>query len=106
MSFAVSYAWFDVGDGRQVYRRVPQETGKRSDLPVPMIITDHMDAVVHPCDGQTYESKSAFRRVTKANGYTEVGNDPARNVPKPKAEPDRKAIRDAVRKAANRVKNG
>ena len=102
----MTYAWVDVGEGRQVYRRIEQERGKRSDLPVPMIIGDHMDAAEHPCDGKLYESKSAFRRVTKANGCVEVGNDPQRLKKFAPPKPDRKAIRAAIKQAANRVKNG
>lgn len=102
----MTYAWFDIGEGRQVYRRVPEEMGKRSDLPVPMIIGDHMDAAEHPCDGKVYESKSAFRRVTKANGCIEVGTDPQRLKKFSPRKPDRKGIREAVKMAANRVKNG
>lgn len=40
-----------------------------------MLIRDGMDALVHPATGQTFESKSQFREVTRANGLTEVGND-------------------------------
>lgn len=101
----MTYAWFDIG-GRQVYRRVPEPVTGRSDLPSPMIISDHMDATEHPCDGKMYESKSAFRSVTKAHECIEVGNDPARFRVPPKPKADRKGIREAIQKAANRVKNG
>lgn len=40
-----------------------------------MVIGDEMPATEHPIDGRVYESKSAFRRVTRANGCIEVGND-------------------------------
>jgi hypothetical protein len=102
----MTYAWINLGDGRQVYRRIEQERGRRSNLPAPMVIGDHMSAVEHPCDGKLYESKSAFRRVTKANGCVEVGNDPQRLKKFSPPKPDRKAIRAAVKMAANRVKNG
>lgn len=101
------YAWFDKGDGRQVYRKV--ETGpapKRSDLPTPMIITDTMDALQHPCTGEMVTSKSAFRALTKAHGCIEVGNDPARHRRPPKPKPDRKAIRDSISKAKARFSRG
>lgn len=39
------------------------------------IISDTMDAVAHPCTGKVYDSKSAFRRVTKEHGCEETGND-------------------------------
>ena len=38
-------------------------------------ISDTMDAAVHPIDGKMYDSKSAFRAVTRAHGCTEVGNE-------------------------------
>lgn len=73
----------------------------RSDLPNPMLIGDSMDAAEH-VDGKFYTSKSEFRRVTKANGLTEVGNDPAR-FRKP-TRPDRdKAIDNAVERAIARA---
>ena len=40
----------------------------------PIIISDEMDAVQHPCNGLWYESKSAFRKTTKAHGCVEVGS--------------------------------
>ncbi len=101
----MTYAWIDLGDGRQVYRRVQYDMPARSHLPAPMVISDHMDAIEH-VDGRLYESKSAFRAVTKREGLVEVGNDPARHRRPPKRKPDRKAIHAAVMKAANRVKNG
>jgi len=102
----MTYAWHDIGEGRQVYRRVQEEKAKRSDLPMPMVIGDHMSATEHPCDGKIYESKSAFRRVTKANGCIEVGNDPQRFRKPKRPRTDRMAIRETVAKAINRVKNG
>lgn len=85
---------------RKVYS-APSGPVAASDYPCPRVITDHMDAVQH-VDGKFYESKSAFRAVTKREGYIEVGNDPARlrkpERPKPtKAERD-KAIKTAIEK--------
>lgn len=46
------------------------------------IISDVMPAALHPATGQTFESKSAFRAVTKANGFEELGNDaPVESAP-------------------------
>lgn len=39
------------------------------------IITDSMSDTWHPIDGKHYDSKSAFRRVTKQHGGIEVGNE-------------------------------
>lgn len=41
----------------------------------PGIIRDSMDAVMHPCDGNLYDSKSQFRRITAEHGMVELGND-------------------------------
>jgi len=41
----------------------------------PGIITDGMAPALHPCDGQTYDSKSQFRRITAQHGMIEMGND-------------------------------
>lgn len=40
------------------------------------VIQDTMDATRHPINGRMYESKSEFRKLTKAAGCVEVGNDP------------------------------
>jgi hypothetical protein len=39
------------------------------------VISDTMDALIHPCTGKLMDSKSAFRQVTKAKGGVEVGNE-------------------------------
>lgn len=39
------------------------------------VISDAMAPTVHMADGRTYDSKSAFRRRTKAAGCIEVGNE-------------------------------
>ena len=39
------------------------------------VIQDTMPPTWHPADGKVYESKSAFRQVTKAHGLVEFGND-------------------------------
>lgn len=80
----------------------PRQAPKSSDLPCPRIATDTMDLTEH-VDGKFYDSKSAFRRVTKENGMVEIGNDPARlrKPKKPKADP--KQRREAVAKATAQV---
>lgn len=39
------------------------------------VISDTMDAMVHPVTGKVYDSKSRFRAETRARGLTEVGNE-------------------------------
>lgn len=81
-----------------VIERREETPPARSSLPCPMMITDTMDPVEH-VDGKFYTSKSQYRAVTKAHGYVEVGNDPARLRHNPPPKPDRKAIKAAVGKA-------
>lgn len=39
------------------------------------VIQDTMDAVLNHADGKIYDSKSAYRRALKEQGYIEVGNE-------------------------------
>ncbi len=39
------------------------------------IIQDSMEATWHPCTGKLMDSKSQFRKITKAHGCIEVGNE-------------------------------
>jgi len=76
----------------------------RSSLPMPMVISDTMPPT-EQVDGKFYESKSAFRRVGRALGLTEVGNE----KPKPKVrstdKPEvKRARQEALRRAYQRVK--
>ena len=43
------------------------------------VITDTMPGMVHPANGKMYDSKAAFRSVTRAHGLTEVGNEVQRD---------------------------
>jgi hypothetical protein len=73
--------------GRMLYKMVEQPDGTWRAFPaheVPssgprsaVVIQDTMDATRHPCDGRLYESKSEFRRVTRAHGCVEIGNESA-----------------------------
>ena len=46
----------------------------RSDLPMPMVISDTMDPV-EQVDGKFYTSKRQYRAVGRAHGLIEVGNE-------------------------------
>lgn len=48
----------------------------------PMVISDTMRAMVHPCNGKIYDSKSLFRAETRARGLVEVGNEVQRDTRK------------------------
>ena len=49
-------------------------TAPRSDLPMPMVISDTMEPL-EQVDGKFYTSKRQYRAVGKAHGLTEVGNE-------------------------------
>jgi len=51
---------------------------KRSNLPLPYVISDTMDPV-EQVDGKFYTSKSRFRAVGKSLGLIEVGNEKQTN---------------------------
>lgn len=91
--------WGRTSRGTLVKRYGPPPTPvARGDFPTPRVIGDSMDPTEH-IDGKFYDSKSAFRAVTKAAGCVEVGNDPARHklIERPKI--DHAARKQAVQKA-------
>lgn len=47
----------------------------------PFVISDHMSGALHPVTGRVHDSKSNFRRDTRAAGCEEVGNEPIRERP-------------------------
>lgn len=100
------YAWFEIGDGRQVFRKVDDRQPARSNLPMPMLTRDQMDPVQSQLDGKLYDSKSALRRTYKQAGVVEVGNDPARFKTPSKPKPDETAVRRTIEKAIARHNNG
>jgi hypothetical protein len=76
----------------------------RSNLPLPYVISDIMDPV-EQVDGRFYTSKSAFRRVGRQLGLTEVGTEKLTHKVV-RASSTRKAQegrRNAIRKAIARV---
>jgi hypothetical protein len=70
----------------------------------PYIIRDGMDPAKHMANGQTYDSKSEFRRVTRAHGLIELGTD-APTIPAPRA-PDTAGAREAVIEAYQMLQQG
>lgn len=48
----------------------------------PHIISDHLNDVVNPVNGRTYDSKSAYHRAVRDAGCVVVGNDSAFTQPK------------------------
>jgi len=99
---------FVIRNGELVRKGGPKDIRlpvQRSDLPCPMLVSDTMDAAEH-VDGRFYESKSAFRKVTKQRGLVEVGNDPGRikTMKKPDRATRDKAIDSSVERAFARAK--
>lgn len=68
---------FRVRDGALVSDQDPAfylPAPKRSDLPSPMVISDHLE-VMSMADGKHYDSKSAYYRSVRAAGCEIVGNE-------------------------------
>jgi hypothetical protein len=82
------WRWFDEGDLRA--RRISE--------PRVHIATDSMPSMHHPINGRNYDSKSAFRAVTKAHGCIEMGND---RIESRSVELSREERRDDIAKAIN-----
>lgn len=71
----------------------------------PNVIRDGMDPTVHMATGRVFESKSAFRRETKAAGCIEVGDHKF----KAKRDPiklDRHERVDAIKRSIYDLRNG
>jgi hypothetical protein len=65
-------------DGRLVpkHEAEPRDAGG----PAAYVISDTMPEMRHPITQQVMDSKSAFRRVTRAHGCVEVGNEVQRDT--------------------------
>jgi len=94
----------EVAPGRWRIKRAEQRAA-RSDLPMPMVISDTMDPV-EQVDGKFYTSKSAFRAVGRSLGLVEVGNEklPAKPKGQGSMTPAAKAgRREALQRAFQKV---
>lgn len=65
--------------GTWVYRAgrlVPKHLATPRGLtPVRGVISDSLPDLIHPCTGKRMDSKSEFRKVTRAKGGVEVGTE-------------------------------
>lgn len=77
-------------------------TGPRSSLPMPMVISDTMDAVRSMADGKYHDSKSHLRKTYKDRGYTEIGNE----APRTNAPVERPNVKNDLMKGYRKVKEG
>lgn len=97
-------AWFDLGNGRKVFRTIPEAAPARSSLPVPMLSLDTMPETQSMLDGKYYSSKSELRKTYKAAGMIELGNEPMKEFTRP--ERDRAGDRAAIERAIADVEAG
>jgi hypothetical protein len=74
----------------------------------PNVISDIMPETRHMANGKNYDSKSEFRKATKAAGCVEVGNDSSFLNPKPRKniELDRGQRREHLRQSIYELRNG
>jgi len=92
---------YEPGRWRVDRREIPVA---RSALPMPMVISDIMPAT-EQVDGKFYESKSAFRRVGRALGLTEVGTEGFKpHVRSTDKREVKEARRQAIKKAVQMVR--
>ena len=71
--------------------------------PAVYVISDTMDMVKHHGSGRMFDSKSNFRKETKACGMVEVGNEPIKQ--RKQIRLDKGQRRDAIRKAIYELRN-
>ena len=62
------------------------------------VISDSIPDMVHPANGKRYDSKSSFRKVTKAHGYIEVGNEKQQDNRKPVHQDFQRDVGEAIQK--------
>lgn len=103
----MTYAWFNI-DGRQVYRRVPEErVSKRSDLAAPMIKRDRIPPTQCMVDGKFYESASELKRVHDVHGMVSVGEFDSANPKRPEVKRiDTAEAAKVYDKATSAINNG
>lgn len=106
----MTHAWFDAGNGRKVYRRIPERRpDNRSDLACPMLVRDFDEPVQSCADGKWYTSKAALARSAKAAhnphgiDFIELGNE---QMPWVEYQTSETKLRDDIREAAQDVKEG
>lgn len=103
--------WVDLGNGRQVYRKVAQRRpDKRSSIPCPSIIGTFRDPVKSMADGKYYTDAAGLRRSYRAANnphgvdFIEIGDADITKFTPPKR--DRKADRAAIERAIADVDAG
>lgn len=98
----MTYRWIDLGDGRSVYRKMPEPDTARSSLAAPMVMKDAFDRPVQcMADGMLYESKRAMSAAHKRMGYVELGDHkgPAFSPPLPDTRSRKTTLKATLDKA-------
>lgn len=71
------------------------------------VIGDEMEPTRHMATGAYLTSKSEFRKMTRAEGCIEYGNElPTLTKPRKRIELDRRQRRDDIKKAIYQIRNG
>jgi len=84
----------------------PRHIPKRSDLPLPNVISDIMDPV-EQVDGRFYTSKRAFRAVGRAHELIEVGNEKQKpKVRETETAAAKQGRRASLKKAVEKFRSG
>lgn len=105
----MAYAWFDCGNGRQVYRKVKEPTAKRSDLACPMIVKPFSEPVQSMADGKFYDTPRDLERTYRADGnpsgqeFIPLGNETMKAT---EFTPDPKQRVNDIKQALHDVRTG
>lgn len=105
----MTYAWFDLGNGRQVFRKVKPPPVERSSLPCPQIVRPFAEPVQSMADGKFYSDAASLSRSHRASGnphgidFIELGNEKPQFV---EHVPDAKKRREDLASAMHDVVTG
>ena len=69
-------------------------------------ISDHMDALKHMANGRVYDSKSEFRKATKAAGCVEVGDQSGFGTRRQPIKLDKRERVEHIKRAIYELQNG
>ena len=72
---------------------------------VPSIISDTMGPLKHMADGKMYDSRSEFRKATKAAGCIEIGNEiKTVTTPRKPVQLSREQRKNDIRRAISQLR--
>lgn len=69
------------------------------------IISDTMDPLRHMASGRMFDSKSEFRKETRAHGCVEIGTEKIGAKPRKPWRPDKKKRVDDIKRAIHTLQN-